>query len=529
MTNPEQHSDKRKDMASAPGRRSLLQAIGAGGALTIIPGWVSLAHGQQATRLRVRIGADISILDPARIFQIENQSVAANIYSGLVKYDEASNQIVPDLATSWTVSPDAKVYTFKLRTGVTWHKDFGAFSADDVKFSFDRVLDPATGSAYRGQIADVIQSVEAPDAATVRFVLTAGNAEFLHKVTAFNNGWIVSRKAVTQLADKYNLNPIGTGPFVFAQWVPGSEVRLTANPQYFGGAPKVQELVFRLIRDETAAAIALEKGEIDIFFAMQQPEVIERLRKTAGVKVLERPASATLNLVLNTSIKPMDDVRVRRAIAHAINRKALVEGFFRNTKYEARTVLTSAFPENTGDVPVYAYDPDRARALLKEAGVSNMRFEITTPGLSPYDKLVVPIANDLNQVGIATTVRVLERAAYQQARSSGNVQSCVTAVVGPPDPSAPLVTLLARKSFPPGLNSAKYDGIEDLLKSVSSEVDAGKRKQIYASILSKVATDVPVVPLYADRLFMAHSDKVDGLVQNSMFTVQCFPVRLKGA
>jgi len=484
---------------------------------------------QPLSRLRIRIGADISILDPARIFQIENQSVAANIYSGLVKYDSATNKIVPDLATSWTVSPDAKVYTFKLRQGVTWHKDFGAFTADDVKFSFERILDPKTASAYRGQIADIIQSVEAPDPATVRFLLTNSNAEFLHKVTAFNHGWIVSRKAVTQLGDKYNLNPVGTGPFVFEQWLAGSEVRLIANPKYFEGAPKVQELVFRLIRDETAAAIALEKREIDIFFALQQPEAIERMRHTAGVKVLERPASSTLNLVLNTTMKPLDDVRVRRALAHAINRKALIEGFFRNTKYEARTVLTSAFPENTSDVPTYAYDPDRARALLKESGVSDLRFEITTPGLNPYDKLVVPIANDLNEVGIKASVRVLERAAYQQARSSGNVQSCVTSVVGPPDPSAPLVTLLARKSFPPGLNSARYDGIEELLANVSSELDPVKRKELYAAILRKVATDVPVIPLYADRLFMAHSDAVQGLVQNSMFTVQAYSVSLRSA
>lgn len=515
--------------AMAVGRRRVLQAIGAGGAVSIIPGWVSLASAQPLSRLRIRIGADISILDPARIFQIENQSVAANIYNGLVKYDAATNKIVPDLASSWTVSPDAKVYTFKLRDGVTWHKDFGAFTSDDVKFSFERVLDPKTGSAYRGQIADIIEAVEAPDPSTVRFVLSSPNAEFLHKVTAFNHGWIVSRKAVTQLGDKYNLNPVGTGPFVFAQWVAGSEVRLTANPKYFEGAPKVQEVVLRLIKDETAAAIALEKREIDIFFALQQPEVIERLRRTAGVKVLERPASSTLNLVMNTTIKPLDDVRVRRAIAHAINRQALIEGFFRNTKYPATTVLTSAFPENTSDVPQYAFDPDRARALLKEAGVTNMRFEITTPGLAPYDKLVVPIANDLSQVGIQATVRVLERAAYQQARSSGNVQSCVTSVVGPPDPAAPLVTLFARKSFPPGLNSSRYDGVEDLIKNVSSELDPAKRKELYAAILRKTATDVPLIPLYADRLFMAHSDAVQGLVQNSMFTVQAYPATLRGA
>jgi peptide/nickel transport system substrate-binding protein len=133
------------------------------------------------------------------------------------------------------------------------------------------------------------------------------------------------------------------------------------------------------------------------------------------------------------------------------------------------------------------------------------------------------------QVGIQARVRVLERAAYQQARSSGNVQSCVTSVVGPPDPNTPLVTLFARKSFPPGLNTARYDGVEDLLAKVTSELDPAKRKELYAQILRKTATDLPLIPLYADRLFMAHSDAVHGLVQNSMFTVQTYPVSLGSA
>ena len=522
-------SEYRKQARSGS-RRRMLGMMGAGGAAAVLPAWVGNAAAQPAGKqLRIRLGSDISILDPARIFQIENQSVAANIYNGLVKYDQATNRIGPDLASSWTVSPDAKTYTFKLRSGVTWHKNYGPFTADDVKFSFDRVLDPATGSAYRGQIAGIIQAVEAPDPATVRFVLAAPNAEFLHKVTAFNQGWIVSRKAVTEIGDKYNLNPVGTGPFVFSRWTAGSEVRLTANTDYFEGAPKVAEIVMRVIRDETAAAIALEKREIDIFFALQQPEMIERLRRTAGVKMLDRAASNTLNLVLNTTVKPLDDVRVRRAIAHAINRKALIDGYFRGTKYPADTVLTSAFPEMATDVPRYAYDPDRARALLKEAGVSGMRFEIVTPALNPYDKLVVPLANDLNQVGIQTTLRVLERAAYGAARSSGNVQSCITAVVGPPDPGTPLVTLFSTKSFPPGLNTARYAGVDDLLAAVASELDAGKRRALYGEIQRKTMSDVPLVPLFGERLFMAHTDAVEGLTQNSMFTVQGYSVSLKAS
>ncbi len=512
-------------------RRRLAGLLGGAGVLALAPaglGGASPAAAQQAGDLRIRLGADISILDPLKIFQIENQSVASNIYNGLVKYDQATNRIVPDLATEWSISPDGKTYTFKLRPGVTWHKDNGPFTSDDVKFSFERILDPASGSAYRGQFLGVAK-VEAPDPMTVRVELDGPNGGFLHKVTAFNQGWIVSRNAVTALGERYNLNPVGTGPFVFERWTPGSEVRLSANTSYFEGKPQVPGLVFRIVRDETAAAIALERKEIDIFFGLQQAEIIERLRRISGVTLLDRPASNTVNLVLNTTIKPLDDVRVRRAMAHAINTKALIDGFFRGTKYRAANVLTSAFQEYSEDVPQYPYDPAKAKSLLKEAGVSGFKFEITTVGLSPYDKFPLAIAEDLNEVGIETNVRVLERAAYQQARSSGNVQSCVTAVVGPPDPGTPLTTLFSTRSFPPGLNTARYDKVDDLLAAASKASGDAERKAAFKAILERSMTDIPAIPLFADRLFMAHTAAVQGLVQNSMFTVQAYSVGLRGA
>ena len=519
-------SDTPIDRRASTDRRSVLGLLGTVAAASVAPFGIERALAQ-TLQLRIRLGADISVLDPARIFQIENQSVAGNVYNGLVKYDQASNKIVPDLATEWSVSPDGTAYTFKLRPGVTWHKDNGPFTADDVKFSFERVLDPAAASAYRGQLVG-LKSIETPDPMTVRFQLETPNAGFIHKVTAFNQGWIVSRKAVTAAGERYSLNPIGTGPFVFDRWTPGSEVRLSANPAYFGGKPKVADLIFRVVRDETAAAIALERRELDIFFALQQAEIIERLRKVPDVTVLDRPASNSVNLVLNTTVKPLDDVRVRRAMAHAINTKALIDGFFRGTKYPGTSVLTPAFQEYTDDVPRYPYDPDKAKALLKEAGVSSMKFEITTVGLSPYDKFPLPIADDLSEVGIQATVRVLERAAYQQARSSGNVQSCITAVVGPPDPGTPLTTLYSSRSFPPGLNTARYDKVDDLLAKTSAAQDEEARKAAFKAVLQKTMTDVPVIPLYADRLFMAHTKAVTGLVQNSMFTVQADGVSVEG-
>jgi ABC-type transport system substrate-binding protein len=514
------------DDHSPPGlsRRHL---IAGAGALGLAGGFGAPVFAQGARTLRVRFGSDISQLDPARIFQNENQSVAGHIYSGLVQYDQATNAIIPDIATGHEVSADGTVWTFRLRPNVTWHKGYGPFTSDDVRFSFERVLDPATGSLYRGQLAG-LREIQTPDPLTVRFVLEAANSGFLHKLCAFNQGWLVSRRAVTELGDRYSMNPIGTGPFVFERWTAGNEVRLSANPDYFGGASTLSEIVFRIVRDETAAAIALENRELDIFYALQAPEVIERLRRVQGVSVLDRAANNTVNLVLNTTAGPLRDVRVRRAMAHAMNRRALIDGFFRGTKFEATSVLTQTFQEFSEEgVPRYAFDPDRARALLREAGVSNFRFEITTVGLNPFDRFPVALANDLQQVGIQATVRVLERGAYVQARSSGNLQSCITAVVGPPDPDSPLVTLYHTRSHPPGLNTSRYDRADDLLAEAARAPDLAGRRAVYNRLLRQTMDDLPVIPLYADRLFIAHGPSVQGFVQNSLFTVNVTPVSLR--
>jgi len=508
------------------GRRGAM-AGAAGLALGGAFGTPVLAQGTRT--LRVRFGSDISQLDPARIFQIENQSIATHVYSGLVQYDQRDNAIVPDLATGHEVSADGTAWTFRLRPNVTWHRNFGPFTSDDVKFSFERVLNPATGSPHRGQLAG-LREIQTPDPLTVRFVLEEANSGFLHKLCAFNQGWIVSRRAVTEMGERISTNPIGTGPFVFDRWTTGSEVRLTANPAYFGGTPALSDVIFRIVRDETAAAIALENRELDLFFALQSPDVIERLRRAQGITVLDRPANNTVNLVLNTTVGPLRDVRVRRAIAHAMNRRALIDGFFRGTKFEATSVLTATFQEFTEEgVPRYPFDAGRARALLREAGVSNFRFEITTVGLNPFDRFPVALADDLQQVGIQATVRVLERAAYLQARSSGNVQSCITAVVGPPDPDNPLVSLYHTRSFPPGLNTSRYDRADALLAEAARAPDLAGRRVVYARLLRQTMEDIPVIPLYADRLFVAHGPTVQGFVQNSLFTVNAAPVSLRGA
>ena len=229
---------------------------------------------------------------------------------------------------------------------------------------------------------------------------------------------------------------------------------------------------------------------------------------------------------MNMSKKPLDNLKVRQAIAYGVNRKGLIKGYFKGTKGMGHSVLTSSFPEYTEDVPQYPYDPEKAKKLLKESGVGSFTLDLVTVGLSPYDQLIVPIANDLNKIGIQTKIKVLERGAYLQARTKGDIMTCLTGVVGPPDPDSPLVTLYATKSFPPGLNTSRYKKADEILAQAASEQNATMRTKIYRKLLKQTMSDVPVLPLYADRLFIAHSNSVKGFVQNSLFTMQSNTVSL---
>jgi len=478
--------------------------------------------------LRVRIGADMTGLDPAKLFNIENQTISNHIYNGLVRYEyEKSGGIVPDLAEKWDLSPDGKTYTFHLRKGVKWHKGYGELSADDVKFSYERVLDPATASRYKGEFK-LVETIEAVDPHTVRIRLKSKYPGFLNKVAGYNQGFVVSRKAMEKLGDQYATNPIGTGPFVFDSWSPKNQVILVANKEYFQGAPKLDRIVFRLIQEETTAEIALQRGEIDVFYALQNAEVIGRLAKVPGITVHRRTANHTINMVLNATYEPLGKPLVRRAIAHAVNLKAMRDVFFQGLKGQPNWVLTSSFEESAKDLTEWPYDPEKAKALLREAGYpSGFKLTVTSLTLQPYDKIAVLLADDLRKVGLDTSVQILERAAYLAARGAGTPHVVITAVTGPADPDQPLWNLLHSSSFPPGLNTARYKGIDELLEAAQIELDRTKRLALYRQIQQKLREDVPVVPLYNDMLFAASRAGVKNFAPDPQFTMNAYTVTLE--
>ena len=196
---------------------------------------------------------------------------------------------------------------------------------------------------------------------------------------------------------------------------------LLANKDYFLGAPKLDRVVFRLIQEETTAEIALQRGEIDVFYALQNAEVIARLSKAPGVTVHRRTANHTINMILNETYEPLGKPQVRRAIAHALNLKAMRDVFFNGLKGQPNWVLTSSFEEAAKDLTEWPYDPEKAKALLREAGYpTGFKLTITSFTLQPYDKIAVLLADDVRKVGIDVNVQILERAAYLAARGAGH-------------------------------------------------------------------------------------------------------------
>ena len=478
--------------------------------------------------IRLRMGSDISSLDPKNFGGIEATMVAMHIYNGLVKYDQKSSAIVPDLAERWEMSNGGRVWTFHLRQGVKWHKNYGEFVAGDVKTHIERIKDPKTGSPQRGELASV-DRVEAVDKYTVRFHLSIPYVGFLHKVAANAQGFITNARAIADFGEKYPSNPIGTGPFVFERWTPGDRVVLVANPDYFEGAPWFEKATFHVIPEETAAEIALKNGEIDVFMMPQSPAVIERLRGAGGITVSDRVVNGFTIMNLDTTREPLTDVRVRRAIAHCIDRGAMREKYFQNTKFEAHAMVAKGLPEHTMDgVTTYAYDPARGMSLLREAGAAGFTLNFNSVALQPWDEVGVLVAADLKKCGINVQFTIHERTAYGAQRAKGEFMALLTGMSGVADPLQHLDRAYHSRFVPPnGLNTAKYKNpeVDRLLEGILVEQDDTKRIAMFHELQRITSRDLPVITLYSDIQFLAWRKVVKGVVQNAFWTCYVYPLK----
>ncbi len=359
---------------------------------------------QAGGTVTVAITADPPGWDPtASTSQEIPRVVYHNVYEGLVRFDRDGN-IVPALASSWETSDDGLTMTFHLHTGVTYH-DGTPFTADDVVKTFERAKDKDSGHTHPEYYA-AIDTIEAPSADTVVFHLNAPTSSLLFNLARPDSIIYPPAKADTQRSE-----PIGTGPFKFVSYTEGSQVVLERNPDYYlDGVPYLDKVVFKIIGDPNTRFAALQAGDIDLIGVALQPEQYLQLKDDPNLKGTEGTGTTEITLALNNAREPLNDKRVRQAITMAIDKQALVKGAMFGLGTVIGTHMTPAEPYYIDLTGTYPYDPEKAKALLAEAGYPNgftIKFELPEP-YNIERRTGQVIAQQLEQVGIHTQLSVVE-------------------------------------------------------------------------------------------------------------------------
>jgi peptide/nickel transport system substrate-binding protein len=293
----------------------------------VLVGTVLASFVEAAVKEKVVVHGDTSsipTLDPIAIYLGATANIWQNLYQGLVQFKFNSfEEVEKDLAEGWTVSDDGLVYTFKLRDNVKWHRGFGKVTAQDVKFSFDRNLDPKNNSVWIGDLG-MVKEVRAMDALTVRIFLKYPDPDFLIRCARPRPVAIVCQKAVEKYGKDFGRNPVGSGPFVFES-MSREQVVLTANPDYCDGKPEIDRIVFKTIPDMDTLILAMVAGEVDVAWSLPRDATTLGRLTAAGCTVKGVDRGGFLQFLFNPRVKPYDDVRVRRAFYHAIDTDKLIK------------------------------------------------------------------------------------------------------------------------------------------------------------------------------------------------------------
>ena len=500
------------------GRRDLLKLTGAAAGAAALGGFdgrglvapnAALARQDGTNAIVFGGGTDVDKLDPRQINTQEAYIVCANVYDCLVLYDLGATTIRPGLAESWEISDDSLVYTFHLRQGVKFH-DGEDFNADAVLTWYNSFLEGAPGSQYdatampyvKDFIAVWIDKVEALDEYTVQMTLPKPYAPLLANL-AIPIAGIVSPKALSQGLEKLAVNPSGTGAFRLARpedWVRDSQMVLEANPDYWGGAPKVDQFIFKVIPESSTRLQSLETGEIDLAWPLS-PEDVERARTNPDLVVVEDAGLNTNCIVLNVTKDPFTNKEVRQALNYAVNKQELSDGLYNGNMVPAGGVLPPVDWAYNPDLKSYPYDPDKAKELLKSAGydesnpLSFTLMAYTVPrGYNPAgDRLATAIQEYWTEVGVNAQIQTEEWTQYLQDARADKFQCQQGGWQGDNgDPDNFLYALLGGPSKGAG-NTAFYESseVDKLLADGVAVADQEERKKIYHQAEQLIVDDAP--------------------------------------
>lgn len=453
--------------------------------------------------LRVGLQADPAELDPHKTSLTAAWHVIEHVYNGLVTTNP-SLEPVPSLAESWDISEDGLTYTFHLRQGVLFHNG-RELVAEDVKYSYERILDPETASPAQPDL-DNVESIEVVDDATVAITLLTPDSSFLAKLMGSSLA-IVPSEVVDAEGDLMN-TMVGTGPFRFVEYVPNSMLVVEANPDYFEeGLPYLDGIEFQIVPDNTARTTALSSGTVDfIEYAPAQDLPIFEADETIVVTGDEN--TNIRFFAFNTEIEPFNDVRVRQAISMAVDRGPIIDAAI----FGAGQPTNILFPETywagyESEIP--APDIEGAKALLAEAGYPD-GFTTELHSWSQYAFLsnaAVVLQEQLKQIGVESELRFEENAVYLENYFASNFEISVTGTSAYVDPNDVVQNNFQSTS---GTNASRYNSeeMDSLIAAGMAETDQEARAEIYYQVQELIKTDLPWVNLFIASQYEAMKDFV---------------------
>ncbi len=479
----------------------------------------------EAGSLTIALAREFTILDPHKSSSAGDIGALFAIFDRLVSVD-GDGELAPLLATEWSVSDDGLVTTFELRDDVVFH-DQTPFNAEAVKFNFDRIMDPATESqAARFNMGPYVET-RVIDDYTVEIVHETPYGPFLRQLPHYGMG-MISPTAVEELGEDIGQEPVGTGPYKFEEWVGGSHVDLVKNEDYAWGPDFLQpqgfydEMRFRFIEENSTRAAALERNEVDVAAGLAANDWI-RLRDSGNfdVHVFNRIGMPPPGLFINVAKAPTDDVRVRRALIHAVDSQTVRDVVYEGIPGPSGGVLSShawAYCPEAGEM--YDYDLDRAAELLDDAGwklENGVRqrdgnpFEIkylTLPGPRPVAEVIEAI---LVELGAEVEVWALDNPMQQNVAQDGD-HNLVWTQWGGTDPSA-LIGRYGSENIGTGWNFCHYSNpeIDELFRRGESETDLSEREAIYRDIQRILMEDATIIPLNQQTLLWAFRKGIKGL------------------
>ncbi|MCJ8505863.1 ABC transporter substrate-binding protein [Kocuria flava] len=468
--------------------------------------------------LEVAIAGEPDQLDPHSTSAYFSFQILENVYDTLVEPD-ADLEMQPALAESWEVSEDQLSWTFHLREGVTFH-DGSAFTAEDVVYSYDRIIDEQLANAYR---LAAVEDVVAVDEHTVRIDVSQPTPALLAAIGGYKGMAIVERGNVE--SGDVQLDPVGTGPFEVVGNAASTAVTLRANEDYWGGGPHVPGVVYRFISEGTTALADLTAGEVHWTDSIP-PQRVESLRRNPDVEVASVPSTDYWYLTMNQARPPFDSRDARRAVAQALDREALAQV----TWYGSATVNQTAVPETSVWYHEYApfeQDLDRARELAESSGLAGRTVGLMVTNEYPETVTAAQVvAANLDEIGVATEIRTLDFATWLDEQARGNFDMLLLGWLGNVDVN----DYYYNQHHSEGSNNAQgYTSpeVDRLLDAGRTETDPEARKELYDRAAERIVDDASYVYLYNPDVVQAWAPELEGYEPRPDRAVRFKDVRLE--